>query len=83
MERGFSASLLVLYGVVEDRCAWSDLGRAGIVSRGGKRTASYGWTALPWACKNGHRAVVEYLLTVGAADVICRMRELKMLNTVR
>ena len=66
MQRGFSASLSVLYGVAEDRCAWSDLGRAGLVSRGGKRTVRYGMTALIWACALGRIEAARLLVEKGA-----------------
>ena len=66
MQRGFSASLSVSYGVAEDRCAWSDLGRAGLVSRGGKRTARDGYTALIWACALGRIEAARLLVEKGA-----------------
>ena len=66
LQRGFSASLSVLYGVAEDRCAWSDLGRAGLVSRGGKRTARSGYTALISACAYGHTEAARLLVEKGA-----------------
>ena len=42
------------------------LGRAGIFSRGGKLTAREGWTALMYACVNGHIECARLLVEKGA-----------------
>ena len=53
-------------GVVEDWCACSLLGRAGLFSRGGNLTARNGDTALLVACRNGHIEAARLLVEKGA-----------------
>ena len=42
------------------------LGRAGIFSRGGKLTARFWWTALMFACREGHIECARLLVEKGA-----------------
>ena len=54
------------YAVVEDRCASFDLGRSGILSRGGKLTVRLGKTALMFACEKGDIEAARLLVEKGA-----------------
>ena len=62
----FGFLVALLYGVVEDRCACSLLGRAGLFSRGGNLTARHGSTALLVVCSNGHIEAARLLVDKGA-----------------
>ena len=66
MQRGL-ASLWIFAEVVEDQRAGFGSGRGGIYSREeAERTARSGYTALMWACENGHIEAARLLVDKGA-----------------